>query len=100
MIKDFATRTCPCCNKPLKLSDRLALLNREPLTCKYCAKPLKPNFSIMLINTFWLSTCVSGLIKTHTELNYAWALCAALLAVSVLLPALDLLFSLEEEHSQ
>ena len=98
MLKEFVTRQCPCCNKPLKLSERLALLNREPLTCKYCAKPLKPNFNIMLFNVFWLSMSVSWMIKQTTSLSYFFALAAALFAVSVVLPALDLFFPLEEEN--
>lgn len=99
MLNEFITRSCPCCNKPLKLSDRLALLNREPLNCKYCAKPLKPNVNITLFNVFWLSMSISWLIKNTTSLNYLYALAAALFTVSVFLPALDLLFTLEPDES-
>ncbi|KZN47224.1 hypothetical protein JL49_04380 [Pseudoalteromonas luteoviolacea] len=98
MLKDFATRPCPCCNKPLTLSERAPLLNRAPVHCKHCAKSLKPNFYIMLFNVFWLSMSVSWAIETNTELNYLWALSAALIAVSVIAPLFDLLFPLEEEQ--
>ncbi|MCF2856680.1 hypothetical protein L1286_04315 [Pseudoalteromonas sp. SMS1] len=40
---------------------------------------------------------VSWVIEANTELNYVWALSAALIAVSVIEPVFDLLFPLEEE---
>ncbi|KZN30692.1 hypothetical protein N475_24515 [Pseudoalteromonas luteoviolacea DSM 6061] len=98
MLRDFVTRPCPCCKKPLTLSERIPLLNRESVHCKHCAKPLKPNFNIMLFNVFWLSMSVSWIIEAHTELNYLWALSAALIVVSVIEPLLDVLFPLEEER--
>ena len=98
MLQEFTTRKCPCCNKTLKLSDRLSLLNREPVTCKYCTKSLKPKMNIMLFNVFWMSMSVSWLVKVNTELNYFWAFSAALFTVTVFLPLLDLLFPLEEEQ--
>ncbi|MBQ4811811.1 hypothetical protein J8M20_10710 [Pseudoalteromonas luteoviolacea] len=76
----------------------MPLLNREAVRCKHCAKSLKPNFCIMLFNVFWLSMSVSWVIEANTELNYIWALSAALIAVSVIAPLFDLLFSLEEEQ--
>lgn len=96
MFKQFWQRQCPCCKKPINLSDRLCLLQRELVTCKYCAKPLQPNFKTMLFNAFWLSMSASWIIKLSTQLNYEWALIVALFCLASILPALDLLFGLEE----
>lgn len=98
MFRELLSRKCPCCNKSLGISQRLPLLNREPLTCIYCAKPLKPKLNVMLFNIFWLCMSVSWIVKTHTELNYFWACSVSLLFASTILPALDLLFPLEEEQ--
>lgn len=97
MLREMLSRSCPCCGQSIPLSERLVLLNRESLSCKYCAKTLQPNFKVMLFNVCWLSMSVSWLVKSHTSLDYIWALSAALLFCSVVTPALDLLFSLEEE---
>ncbi|MCC2607449.1 hypothetical protein [Planctobacterium marinum] len=96
-MNNLFARSCPCCGKSISFSERLIILNREVLACKFCARCLKPNFKIMLFNMFWFSMSVSWFIKSHTSLGYVWALCAAVFAATVVLPALDLLFSLEEE---
>lgn len=98
MFKQLLQRQCPCCNQPIKLSQRLCLLQRELVICKYCTKPLQPQFLTTLFNAFWLSMSVSWLIKLNTSLDYIWALIVALFCLGSILPALDLLFALEEHE--
>ncbi len=98
MLRQLWQRQCPCCKKPIKLSERLAFLQRELITCKYCAKPLQPNFKVMLFNAFWLSMSVSWVIKLATGYDYSFALLVALVCLVALLPVLDLFFGLEEHR--
>lgn len=96
MFKQLFQRQCPCCSQPIKLSERLGLLQRELVICKFCAKPLQPQFKTTVFNAFWLSMSASWFIKLTTSLDFTWALIVALFCLSSMLPALDLLFALEE----
>lgn len=97
--KEIFNRNCPCCHSPIGISDRIVVLIRESISCKYCTKHLRPNFKIALFNVFWLNASIALLIKQYTSLEFIWVVIASVLFTNAMVPALDLLFSLEEDNN-